>query len=68
MDLFPNIVFYGYRAEAPAELSALQAAKWQPLLDSAADAIGARLIATEGIVPVVQDPEALAAARTLIQQ
>ncbi len=55
-----------YRAEAPTELRAKQAAEWQPLLDWAAETVGARLVATEGIVPVIQDAEALGAIRAQV--
>ena len=55
-----------YRAAEPAELAALQAALWQPVLDWAAARFGARLIVATGILPVEQPPESLAAlARAL---
>lgn len=50
-----------YRAEAPRELVARQSAHWDPLLDWAEAALGARLAVTEGVVPVAQ-PEATLAA------
>ena len=49
-----------YRAEGPASLVARQAAAWDPLLDWAAETLGARLVPTAGIVHRPQDPEALA--------
>lgn len=49
-----------YRADDPI-LAARQQAQWQPWLDWSAEALGARLVATEGIMPVVQSPAALAA-------
>ncbi|MFT3688010.1 ATP12 family chaperone protein [Paenirhodobacter sp.] len=49
-----------YRAERPAELIALQAEGWDPLLDWFEGAFGVRLVVTEGVVPVAQ-PEGLAA-------
>lgn len=49
-----------YRAEHPAELAARQSREWQPWLDWAAETHGARLIATNGIVHVAQDADALA--------
>lgn len=55
-----NLLAYGgtdllcYRAEAPADLAALQHALWQPWLDWAATTFGARLIATCGIAAAVQ--------------
>jgi chaperone required for assembly of F1-ATPase len=50
-----------YRAAAPRELVARQAAGWDPLLDWAATALSARLTVTAGIVPVPQPAAALAA-------
>lgn len=49
-----------YRAADPP-LAARQHAHWQPWLDWSADALGARLVATEGLMPVAQEPAALAA-------
>lgn len=49
-----------YRAEAPQVLVARQAAAWDPLLAWAAEATGARLVATAGVVHVPQPPAALA--------
>jgi chaperone required for assembly of F1-ATPase len=55
-----------YRAEAPSELVAHQAAHWQPLLDWAALALDAPLNTTAGVLAVEQPPAALAAlARSL---
>lgn len=48
-----------YRAEDPL-LAARQHAQWQPWLDWSAEALGAPLLATEGIMPVTQSPGALA--------
>lgn len=48
-----------YRAEAPAELR-LRQAEWDPLLDWAAESFGARLRPTAGVMPVAQNPAALA--------
>jgi chaperone required for assembly of F1-ATPase len=47
-----------YRADAPAELVARQTA-WDPMLDWAAAALGARLVPTVGVMPVPQDGAAL---------
>lgn len=52
-----------YRATYPQSLAAAQAETWQPLLDWAEAAHGARLHVTEGIVAVEQPPESLAAVR-----
>ncbi|MAY66256.1 MAG: ATPase [Rhodospirillaceae bacterium] len=43
-----------YRATAPADLVQRQAESWDPLLAWAADDLGAELVVTDGIVPVVQ--------------
>ncbi len=50
-----------YRAEAPPELVARQAAAWQPWLDWAERRHGARLRVTHGVMHVAQPAEALAA-------
>jgi chaperone required for assembly of F1-ATPase len=50
-----------YRAGAPESLSQAQAAKWDPLLRFARDALGARLALAEGVVFTSQAPEAVAA-------
>lgn len=56
-----------YRAEAPADLAAQQAERWQPWLDWAAKELGARLTVTVGVVPVVQDADCLATLRHKIE-
>ncbi len=55
-----------YRAEAPAALILRQAAGWDPWLDWATEALGARLVVTRGIMPVAQPPKALAALRAAV--
>lgn len=50
-----------YRAEGPADLVRAQAEAWDPLLDWAEQAHGARLVTTTGVVPVAQ-PEAATGA------
>ena len=50
-----------YRAADPAPLVAAQAAAWDPVLDWARDAFGARFILAEGIVFAAQPPATLAA-------
>ncbi len=52
-----------YRAREPQALVALQAEKWDPLLDWAAETCGARLEPVGGIIHRPQAPEALAALR-----
>lgn len=49
-----------YRAAEPPGLRVRQEAGWQPLLDWAETALGARLTVTEGVKPVPQDTGALA--------
>lgn len=52
-----------YRASEPAGLVDQQRAAWDPLLDWAEARYSARLLVTEGVMPVTQPPEALAALR-----
>lgn len=49
-----------------AELAALQAREWQPVLDWAAATHGARLAVTEGLMPVTQPAESLDALRAAV--
>jgi len=49
-----------YRADAPEELIARQAEQWNPMLDWAADALGARLLPRTGVMHIPQDPVAVA--------
>lgn len=56
-----------YRAEGPVDLVDLQARAWDPVLDWAAEALGARLRVTAGIVHVAQPPATLAALRALVR-
>ncbi len=49
-----------YRADQPQELVRRQDAAWTPLLDWAAERFGARLNVTAGVMPIAQDPAALA--------
>ena len=55
-----------YRAEGPAELVALQAQGWDPLLDWAREDLGAPLRTTVGVMPVAQPEASLAALRGLV--
>ena len=50
-----------YRAEGPLELVLRQSETWDPLLDWAAETHGGRLRTTTGVMPVAQEPEAVAA-------
>lgn len=49
-----------YRADSPESLVQRQAEAWDPLLDWAAEALGARLLPTAGIIHRPQEPQALA--------
>jgi chaperone required for assembly of F1-ATPase len=57
-----------YRAEAPEELIALQAAAWDPILDWARTELGAVFRLAKGIVPVVQRKEALEKVAAAVAQ
>ena len=48
-----------YRADGPEELIARQSAQWDPALDWAADALGARLVPRTGVMHAPQDPQSL---------
>lgn len=50
-----------YRAGAPEELVRLQAESWDPLIDWAHAALGARFVLAEGVTHVEQPREAIAA-------
>lgn len=52
-----------YRAAGPEGLIRKQAEAWDPMLDWAADALGVRLAVGEGVMHVVQPPEALGKLR-----
>jgi chaperone required for assembly of F1-ATPase len=57
-----------YRADSPAELVARQAEAWDPLLDWAAQELGARLAPRSGVMHSPQDAEALAKLRHLTHE
>jgi chaperone required for assembly of F1-ATPase len=65
-DVVAEIVGYGasdllcYRADGPQALTARQAEVWDPLLGWAAEALGAPLRVTRGVVPVSQPHPSLA--------
>jgi chaperone required for assembly of F1-ATPase len=48
-----------YRAEGPDGLVQRQAAAWDPVLDWAREALGARFILAEGVMPVTQPAQTL---------
>lgn len=56
-----------YRADAPPALARRQEAAWQPLLDWAAEALGARLRVTAGVRPVDQTAGARRALRDAVE-
>ena len=56
-----------YRAEAPEELRALQAAHWDPIIAWADTALGARLTVVTGVVHVQQPEAALAAVAAALK-
>jgi chaperone required for assembly of F1-ATPase len=55
-----------YRAGAPQGLVERQARHWDPILQWAADALGAKFYLGEGVVQVAQPEAALAAARAAV--
>lgn len=55
-----------YRAESPQALVLRQARLWQPWLDRAAMRYGAHLRVTEGVIPITQPPEGVAALRAAL--
>jgi chaperone required for assembly of F1-ATPase len=63
---FAGTDLVSYRAEHPDALVQRQTAHWQPLIDWAASAFGARLKVTTGVVPIAQDEAALAALREAV--
>lgn len=56
-----------YRAEEPDELVMKQMAQWDPILDWAADALGAEFDTTMGINHIKQPPEAVSQIRRAIE-
>ncbi|MEZ5753927.1 MAG: ATP12 family protein [Paracoccaceae bacterium] len=55
-----------YRATGPEALIARQAEGWDGVLDWVAGAMGARLVVTQGVIPVAQPAEAVAALRAQV--
>jgi chaperone required for assembly of F1-ATPase len=55
-----------YRAGYPEALVSREAAHWDPILFWAADSLGAHFILAEGVVPVRQPEQAIAAARATL--
>ena len=56
-----------HRADDVDRLAARQASEWQPLLDWAAAALGARFLLSGGVMPVDQPMETLAAIRSRVE-
>ncbi len=57
-----------YRAEAPETLAERQRLAFDPVLDWAAEALGARFALAAGVTHVEQPPEALAAVRAVLEE
>lgn len=57
-----------YRATEPQTLISRQAEGWDPLLDWAAETLGARLLTGQGVMHVAQDPAAVAALARLLSE
>lgn len=57
-----------YRAGEPARLVADQAAAWDPILNWARDALGARFVLSQGVTYVGQDEAAVAAIHAAVEQ
>lgn len=55
-----------YRADSPQELVARQAEAWDPALDWAAEALGARLEPRSGVIHAPQEPQALERLRAQV--
>ena len=55
-----------YRAEAPDDLVALQTRHWDPVLEWAREALGARFVLAQGIMHVAQPAETIAKLRAKI--
>ena len=55
-----------YRAGGPAQLVDAQAACWDPVLDWCRQTYGVRFVLAEGLMPVAQPPETLAAMRRAV--
>jgi chaperone required for assembly of F1-ATPase len=53
-----------YRADQPETLIRMQAEAWDPLIDWSATCLHAPLRITHGVIPVPQDPDALARLRS----
>jgi chaperone required for assembly of F1-ATPase len=63
---FAQTDLVAYRADSPERLVAAQAAAWDPVLDFAREALGARLLLSEGVMHVEQAPEAIEAIRRAV--
>jgi chaperone required for assembly of F1-ATPase len=57
-----------YRADGPERLTQAQNAAWNPVIDWAKAALGARFVLTEGVMHVAQPEEAIAAIRRAIER
>lgn len=57
-----------YRAESPQGLVDRQNEAWDPVLDWAANVLGARFVLAEGVIHVAQPPQAIQAVRIHLNQ
>jgi chaperone required for assembly of F1-ATPase len=57
-----------YRADGPERLTQAQNAAWNPVIDWAKAALGARFVLTEGVMHVAQPEEAVAAIRSAVEK
>ncbi|HEY1749073.1 MAG TPA: ATP12 family protein [Xanthobacteraceae bacterium] len=55
-----------YRATSPQKLVALQSQHWDPIVEWAAETLGAQFLVTDGVIHVAQPEPALAAAAVAI--
>lgn len=55
-----------YRAGSPETLAERQRQSWDPLIEWTDEQYGARLVATEGVMPLDQPPNSLAALRSAL--
>ncbi|TXN13796.1 ATPase, partial [Methylobacterium sp. WL122] len=67
-DLWPyaGTDLVAYRAGTPERLVAAQAEAWDPILDWAREALGARLILSEGVMHVTQPEDSVTALRAAV--
>ena len=64
---FAGTDLVAYRAEGPERLVAVQARTWDPVIAWAREALGVRLILSEGVMHVTQPPDSVAALRRAVE-